>query len=223
MPEPIQIDIWSDIACPWCYIGKRRLEQALDDYIAEPDAAEVKVVYHSYELSPDLPGDFEGSQLEWLVDRKGMSREQVAEMLQYVSATASQEGLTYDFDAVITTKTLLAHELLHYAAEQGVQLQLVEELFKAYFVTGEHVGKPESLATIAERVGLDRAEVLEVLSDHRYADAVAADIELARRIGVQGVPFYVLDGQFGVSGAQDPAVFRQAIAEVIKHRGGTDD
>ncbi len=223
MPQPIQVDIWSDIACPWCYIGKRRLERALDAFAAEPEAPDVRLVYHSYELSPDLPGDFTGSQVDWLVDRKGMSRADVAEMLNHVTAIAAEDGLHYDFDSVITTKTLAAHELLHFAASQGLQVDLVEELFRAYFVSGEHVGDAEALAGIAERVGLDRAQVLDVLADNRYADAVAADIQLAQRIGVQGVPFYVFDGRFGVSGAQDPAVFLQALTEVVKHREGTDE
>ena len=207
--SPIHVDIWSDIACPWCYIGKRKFEAGVAAFDGD-----VTVTYHSFELAPDTPVDFEGSAADFLSQHKGMPREQVEQMLQQVTAIAAEVGLEYDVDSVHQTKTLLAHQALHHAREQGRQLELVERLFEAYFVEGRHVGRVEELVALGAEAGLDAGTLRTALEEGTHADAVAADIAQARAYGIQGVPFFVIGGKYGVSGAQQPAVFTQALEQV---------
>ena len=209
--EPLAIDIWSDIACPWCYIGKRRLSAGLDRYREAGGEREVAITYHSFELAPDTPVDFEGSEIDFLSSHKGMPAAQVRTMLGQMTELAAGEGLAYDFDALRHTNTRLAHQVLHLAKDRGVQLELAERLFRAYFTEGRHLGHASELADLAADVGLDRDEVLAALSDGRYAEDVDGDIAQARTLGITGVPFAVVDGRFAVSGAQDPAVFAEAL------------
>ncbi|MFD4421570.1 DsbA family protein [Agromyces sp. NPDC058484] len=218
MSEPIKIDIWSDIACPWCYIGKRHLEgglAALGD-----DAPEVEIEYHSFELAPDTPVDFEGSEVDFLAGHKRMPAERVQQMLQHVTGVASNAGLDYDFDALQHTKTLKAHELLHFAKEQGRQLELSERLFRAYFTEGRHVGRIDQLVELAAEIGIEADAAREALESGRYAEAVQADIAQAGAYGINGVPFFVFDGKYGVSGAQPAEVFAQVLTQVAGERDG---
>ncbi len=219
MSQPITIDVWSDIACPWCYIGKRRLERALADFGADPAAPEVRVVYHSFELSPDTPVDFEGTEVDFLASHKGLPTDQVEAMLAQMTELAATEGLTYDFGSVQHTNTLLAHELLHHAKAQGLQAEAKERLLRAYFTEGRHLGRAEDLADLAAEIGLDRSETLTALTDHRHRADVQADLDQARAYGIGGVPFYVVDGQYAVSGAQTPDVFRSALRQAVGERG----
>jgi predicted DsbA family dithiol-disulfide isomerase len=218
--QPLKIDVWSDVACPWCYIGKRRFASALAR-IAERDGAapDVEVEYHSFELSPDTPVDFEGTSTEFLAQHKGIPLAQAQQMNDHVTRLAAAEGLEYRMDDVQHTKTLKAHELLHLARAKGVQEEMKERLLRAYFTEGRHVGRVEELADLAAEVGLDRAEVVAGLESGRYAEAVAADMAQARAYGIAGVPFYVVDGRYGVSGAQDPEVFVQVLDKVLAERG----
>ncbi len=218
--QPLKIDVWSDVACPWCYIGKRRFASALAR-IAERDGAapDVEVEYHSFELSPDTPVDFEGTSTEFLARHKGIPLAQAQQMNDHVTRLAAAEGLEYRMDDVQHTKTLKAHELLHLARAKGVQEEMKERLLRAYFTEGRHVGRVEELADLAAEVGLDRAEVVAGLESGRYAEAVAADMAQARAYGIAGVPFYVVDGRYGVSGAQDPEVFVQVLDKVLAERG----
>lgn len=211
MPTPIKVDIWSDIACPWCYIGKRKFEAGLAEFEGRDD---VEVTYHSYELSPDTPEDFAGSSVDFLVKRKGIDAAQVQQMLENVSGIAAEVGLDFDYDAVLHTKTLKAHQVLHYAKAQGKQLEYAERLFQAYFEQGRHVGRSEDLADLAADVGLDRDAVLKVLDSGEYADAVDADINQARAYGISGVPFFVINGKYGVSGAQSAETFTGVLDKV---------
>ncbi|WP_067950273.1 DsbA family protein [Agromyces sp. NDB4Y10] len=216
MTSPIKIDIWSDIACPWCYIGKRHLESGI---AALGDAAPaVEIEYHSYELSPGTPVDYAGSTVDFLAHRKGMPVEQVEQMLERVTGIAAQAGLSYDFDAVVHTKTLKAHELLHFAKEHGLQLELSERLFRAYFTEGRHVGRIDELVELAVEVGLDADAAREALESGRFGPAVQADIAQAGAYGIQGVPFFVFDGKYGVSGAQPAEVFSQVLTQVAGER-----
>jgi predicted DsbA family dithiol-disulfide isomerase len=214
----IRVDIWSDIACPWCYIGKRRFEAGLRAFHAEhPDVA-VEVTYRSFELAPDQPLDVTSTVVEYLAGRKGLPLEQVEQMLEHVTGLARAEGLAYDFDAVRQTRTLRAHELLHLAKARGLQEPMKERLLAAYFEQGRHVGHVDELVELAGEVGLDRVEVEAALTSGQYADAVQADIEQARAYGIGGVPFYVLDGRYGISGAQAPATFTAALGQVLADR-----
>lgn len=214
--ETIKVDIFSDIACPWCYIGKRKFEAGSAIFTSEAgeDAPEVIVEYHSYELSPDTPVDFDGSAIDFLAKHKGMPAGQVQEMLDRVTGIAAGVGLDYDYDALQHTNTVKAHELLHYAKAHDVQLIAVERLLKAYFIEGRHVGRIDDLADLGAELGLDRTDILRSLTAEEFLPAVRADQALAREYGINGVPLFVIDGRYGVSGAQDPATFAQVLQQV---------
>lgn len=217
--QPIKIDVWSDIACPWCYIGKRNLEGGLAATAGQPDAPVVEVTYHSYELSPDTPVDFDGSEIDFLAGHKGIPAEQVRQMLENVTGVAAQAGLEYNFDILKHTNTVKAHELLHYAKEQGVQPQMMERLMRAYFTEGGHVGRVDDLAVLAAEIGLDAAATREALASGRFTAAVRADQAQAQAYGINGVPFFVIDGRYGVSGAQPAEAFAQILRQVWDERG----
>ncbi|WP_167050806.1 DsbA family oxidoreductase [Salinibacterium sp. ZJ77] len=213
MSEPIKIDIWSDIACPWCYIGKRKFETAV-----EQSGVDVKIEYHSFELSPDTPVDFEGSEVDFLAQHKGIPAERVNDMLDRVTGIAATVGLNYDFDALQHTNTVKAHQLLHFAKLRGLQLEMKERLLKAYFEEGRHVGRVQDLADLAAEIGLDRDEVVRSLESDEHLADVHQDQKVARDFGIQGVPFFVIDRKYGVSGAQDSATFAQILTEVAAGR-----
>lgn len=215
MSEKVKVDIWSDVACPWCYVGKRRFETALAGFAGRDDAPEVEIEYHSFELAPDTPVDFEGTEVDFLAKHKGMPAGQVEQMLGQMTTVAAAEGLAYDFDALQHTKTLKAHELLHLAKSRGKQVEMKERLLKAYFEQGRHVGRIDELVALATEVGLDADEVRAALENGDFADDVEQDIAQARAYGISGVPFFVFNGKYGVSGAQDPVVFTQVLDQVV--------
>jgi predicted DsbA family dithiol-disulfide isomerase len=211
--DAIKVDIWSDVQCPWCYIGKRKFEAAVEQFDGD-----VEVEYHSFELAPDTPVDFEGTPKDYLAERKGISSVQADEMLDRVTGIAASVGLDYDYDHVHQTNTIKAHELIHYAKSQGRQLDMKERLLKAYFVDGRHVGRIDDLADLAAEIGLDRAEVVQVLTDNTFLADVKGDVAQAEEYGIQGVPFFVFDEKYGVSGAQDPATFVNVLTQVKSER-----
>jgi predicted DsbA family dithiol-disulfide isomerase len=211
--ETIKVDIWSDVQCPWCYIGKRKFEAGAALY-----GGGVEVEYHSFELAPDTPVDFDGSPVDYLSARKGIPVAQVTEMLARVTGIAESVGLHYDYDAVHQTNTVISHELLHYAKAHGRQLDMKERLLKAYFVDGRHVGRIEDLADLAAEIGLDRDDVVRALTAHDYLVDVKADVAQANAYGIQGVPFFVIDGRYGISGAQEPDAFADALRQAAADR-----
>ena len=217
--EPISIDIWSDIACPWCYIGKRNLEAGLAATASDDDAPQVNITFHSFELSPDTPVDFEGDEVDFLAGHKGMPREQVQQMLSHVTGVAADTGLQYRFDLLQHTNTVKAHELLHFAKAKGLQHEMEERLMSAYFTEGKHVGRVDDLVALAAEVGLDADEARAALEAGTYLDAVRQDQAQARAYGIQGVPFFVIDGQYGISGAQPPAAFENVLRDLWSQRG----
>jgi predicted DsbA family dithiol-disulfide isomerase len=218
MSNAIKVDVWSDVACPWCYIGKRNLESGMSTYEQRPDALPVEVEFHSYELDPETPVDFEGSQLEYLAQAKGIGEQRAAEMLARVSGVAEAVGLHYDFAAVQHTRTVKAHQLLHYAKAHGVQREAKERLLRAYFIEGRHVGRDEDLADLAAELGLDRDDVLRSLREDEFLADVRADQAQAVAYGIRGVPFFVIYRMYGLSGAQPPAAFAPALAHVTGER-----
>ena len=213
MSDAIKVDIWSDIQCPWCYIGKRKFEEGAAQFDGE-----VEVEYHSFELAPDTPVDFEGSPTDYLSQRKGMSLADVELMLERVTGIAADVGLDYHYENVHQTNTIKAHELLHYAKAQGRQLDMKERLLKAYFVDGRHVGRVQDLADLAAEIGLDRDGVVRALESGQFLADVKADVALAQRYGIQGVPFFVIDEKYGVSGAQDATAFLGVLEQVRAER-----
>lgn len=214
MTEKIKIDVWSDIACPWCYIGKRNLENGLAQTAADPDAPQVEVTFHSYELSPDTPVDFEGDEIDFLAGHKGMPRERVKEMLENVTGVAAQAGLEYRFDLLQHTNTVKAHELLHFAKAEGRQHEMAERLMSAYFTEGRHVGRVDDLVDLAAEAGLDADAARSALESGRHLADVRADQAQAQAYGIQGVPFFVIDGTYGVAGAQPADAFAQIARQV---------
>ena len=216
MTEPIKVDIWSDVQCPWCYIGKRKFESGAAQF-----GGDVEVEYHSFELAPDTPVDFDGTPVDYLAQRKGLPPAQVEQMIERVVGIAESVGLDYDYDHIHQTNTVISHELLHFAKSKGRQLEMKERLLKAYFINGEHVGRIPDLVDIAVELGFDRDEVTEALESHRVLPDVKADVALAREYGINGVPFFVIDGKYGVSGAQDAATFANVLSQVQAERETT--
>jgi len=211
--EPIKVDIWSDVQCPWCFIGKRKFEAGVAEF-----GGEVEVEYHSFELAPDTPVDFDGTPVDYLSDRKGISRAQANEMIDRVTGIAKAVGLDYDYDHIHQTNTVKAHELLHYAKSKGRQLEMKERLLEAYFLNGEHVGRIADLADIAADIGLDRDDVVRALESEEFLAEVKADVAQAAEYGINGVPFFVIDGKYGVSGAQEAQAFANVLAKVASER-----
>ena len=212
---PMQIDIWSDIACPWCYIGKRRLETALADH---PQRDEIEVTWHSYQLDPTLPEHYDGTEIEYLASRKGMPEDQVRQMFGHVTEQAAGEGLAYDFDRLVVANSARAHELLHLAKDRGRADAVKEALLSGHFEHGTDIGDVNSLVQVGVDAGLDEGEIRATLDDGRYRAAVASDIDMARQIGVTGVPFVVVDMKYAVSGAQPPEVFREVLDKALAER-----
>jgi predicted DsbA family dithiol-disulfide isomerase len=195
----MDVEIWSDVVCPWCYIGKRRFERAL---AAFDHRGEVNVTWRSFQLDPSAPAMSEGDQVERLAAKYGMSRATAEAAQERVTANAATEGLDFHLDRARSGNTFDAHRLIHHAHSVGKQGALKERLMQAYFVEGAAIGDHEALARLAVEVGLDEATVRGVLESEAYSDDVRHDELEARQLGITGVPFFVLDRAYGVSGAQ---------------------
>jgi predicted DsbA family dithiol-disulfide isomerase len=209
----MRIEIWSDVVCPWCYIGKRRFEQALAEF---PGRDEVEVVYRSFELDPRAPEDGEESVVEALGRKFGGGPSNGREMVDRVTQVAAESGLRFDYADAPHARTLDAHRLLHLALAEGgpaLQVTLKEALLQAYFTEARSMGDHRVLRDVARASGLDPARVDEVLSSEEYAADVAEDLEQARDYGITGVPFFVVDRSLGISGAQPVEVFAQALEQ----------
>jgi len=204
----MQIEIWSDVVCPWCYIGKRRLEKALDDF---PHADDVEIVYRSFQLDPSAPVVPTETVAESLGRKYGGGPEAGKQMIDRVEAVAAEEGLLFRHHQALRVNTVDAHRLLHLALAEGKQAELKEALLSAYFIETENVADHDTLVRIATGVGLDEARVREVLQSKEYADEVEADIRQAAAFGATGVPFFVIDRKYGISGAQPAEVFSQTL------------
>ncbi len=212
----MEIEIWSDIVCPWCYIGKRRFEKALDRF-ERADA--VNVTWRSFQLDPAAPRVPSETTREMLARKYGVSLAQADAMQERVTRLAAGEGLAYRIDLTRHENSFDAHRLLHLAKSKGLQTELKERLFAAHFLEGRPISDAATLARIAEEAGLDAAEVEPVLGSDAFAADVRADREKAARLGIQGVPFFVIAGRYGVSGAQPVEVFREALETAWRETG----
>jgi len=209
----MRIEIWSDVVCPWCYIGKRRLETALADF---PHADDVEVVWRSFQLDPSAPREATESLAEHLGHKYGGGADAGREMIARVSDVAASEGLTFSYDDAQRASTVDSHRLLHLAlVEGGTTLQgaLKERLLESYFVRAENPADHDVLRRVALEAGLAAQRVDEVLASDEYADAVDVDQQQAVAYGASGVPFVVIDQKYGVSGAQPAEVFRQVLSQ----------
>ncbi len=206
------VEIWSDVVCPWCYIGKRRIEAALRAFPASRDVA---VRWRSYELNPSAPEVPTETTDEMLARKYGAGPEQVAAMQERVTRVAAAEGLAYRLDLTRPVNSFDAHRLIQLAGTTGRQDEMEEALFSAYFTRGAVVSDHEVLADLAVEAGIAREAALEVLGSDAHADAVRADEAEATELGVTGVPFFVFDRKLAVGGAQDVEVFTRALNEAL--------
>ncbi|MDQ0661671.1 putative DsbA family dithiol-disulfide isomerase [Arthrobacter ulcerisalmonis] len=204
----MKIEIWSDVACPWCYIGKRRFEAAL---AAFPHRDAVDVTWRSYQLDPTLPERYDGTELEYLSTRKGMPAQQVSQMFEHVTQQAKGEGLDYHFDKVVVANSFTAHRLIHLAAAHGRQDAAKERLLSDHFEHGQDIGSREYLTSLGNDLGLLATEVDGLFTTDKYANEVRLDFQEAQGLGISGVPFFVIDRKFGLSGAQPTETFTAAL------------
>ncbi|WP_270182381.1 DsbA family oxidoreductase [Alkalihalobacillus sp. CinArs1] len=204
----MKIEIWSDFVCPFCYIGKRRLETALQSF---PQRDEVTVAYRSFELDPNAEKATGKGKAELLASKYNVSLEQAEGMCENMRQQAENEGLTFDFKNMKPTNSFDSHRLLQFAAKHDLMEKMAERLFYAYFTETEDISDLDTLCNLAEEVGLDRAEVNDVLSSEEFSKEVRFDESLGSQLGIQGVPFYVFNEKYAVSGAQPPEMFQQAL------------
>ncbi len=210
----IKIEIWSDIMCPFCYIGKRKLENAMDKY---EHAADFEIEWKSFQLDPDLKKEnYEADGLDTydrVAQKYGRDRAWSVEMHQSITQQAKDIGLTYNFDKIVVANSFDAHRLSHFAKKNGVGNELEELIFKAYFTEGKDVSDHQILIELGTEVGLNADEIRAVLASNAYADDVKFDIEESQKIGVRGVPFFVFDRKLAVSGAQPEELFIQTLEQ----------
>ena len=207
------VEVWADVVCPWCYLGKRRLERAIRQF---EYGGRVEVVWHSFQLTPDAPIDG-GRTIDMLTDRLGLDRDDLVAMNDQLETMAAEEGLHLHLADTRLTNTLDAHRLLHLAREHGLGAVLEEAMFRAYFLENRLLGDRGVLAEVATAAGLGPAEVADVLASDRYADAVAADQKEAADLGARGVPFFVIDRVYGIAGAQSVEVTLESLRRAWRH------
>ncbi len=204
----MQVEIWSDVVCPWCYLGKRRFERALESF---DHRGEVEVVYRSFELDPSAAKGVTMPTVDLLASKYGMSVVQARDAQRQMERRAADDGLDFRMDGLRSGNTRDAHRLLQLAKARHRQAELAERLHRAYFSEQASIFDHSSLARLAVEAGLDRDEVLSVLASGEYGDAVDEDEAVARSLGASGVPFFVIDRRYGISGAQPAETIVQAL------------
>jgi predicted DsbA family dithiol-disulfide isomerase len=204
----MQIEIWSDVVCPFCYIGKRKLEKAIEKF---PFKDKIEIEWKSFQLNPDQKTKPSISTIEHLAESKGWSMEQTREITANVVNMAADQGLEFDFEKAVVANTRNAHRLIHLAKEAGKGDSMKEHLLKAYFFEGKNVDDFPTLISLGKEVGLEEEIIKSMLESDQFDNAVDQDIYESRQLGVKGVPFFVLDRKFGISGAQPDEVFDQTL------------
>jgi len=204
----VSVEVWSDVACPWCYLGKRRLEKAI-----EASGMDVDVRYRSFQLDPTIPHGQHLPHAELMAKKFGASDAQIEQMNQRLIDLGAAEGLDYRFDLYMQANTRDAHRLLHFAHARGRGVQLKDRLLRAQFTEGALVDDVDTLVALAAEVGLDEGDARAVLTSDAYDADVQADIDEAKALGANGVPFFVFDRRFAVSGAQSLEVFEEALRQ----------
>lgn len=213
----MQIEIWSDVVCPFCYIGKRQLEAALGQL---PDRGRIQVTWRSFQLGPDTKTDPSRNAIQNLAEKKGWTLEFTRQAVSDVAIRAQAVGLTLDYEQTKVANTFDAHRLLHYATGAGRGDEVAEALFRAYFVEGRNVGDHDTLARLAAGAGLPEHEARAVLCSGRFADDVRRDLQTAAQFGINSVPCFVLDRKYAVSGAQGSPVLLQALQQALADAAG---
>jgi predicted DsbA family dithiol-disulfide isomerase len=204
----MKVQIWSDVMCPFCYIGKRRFEQALQQFDNKGD---IEIEWKSFQLNPNVVTDPSLNITQYLADIKGWTIDHARQMNNHVTHMAAEVGLTYDFDKAVVANSFDAHRFAHLAKQNGKGDEAEEALFNAYFTEGKNIADHEVLTDLGTTIGLDKTAIHQTLATNEYAVDVKHDVEQARQLGISGVPFFVLDNKYGVSGAQAVPMFLQTL------------
>lgn len=205
----MEINIWSDVRCPFCYIGKHKFEEALQGF-KEKD--EVKITWHSFELDPSLETDTDIDVFDYFEKAKGMPRAQAQQMMGQITEMAKSVGLAFNFEKSVVANSYDAHRLIQFAKTKGLANEIEEALFKAHFTDGINIDDKKELKTIGLSIGLEEEELEKVLASNAYTQEVEADKSKAASLGITGVPFFVFNNKYAVSGAQPTEVFSQTLA-----------
>ncbi len=212
--KKMKVEIWSDVMCPFCYIGKRRFEEALSDF---EHANEIEVIWKSFQLNPNAVTNPNINVLEDLAQKKGWSMEYTRKMTESVVSMAESEGLEYNFEKAVSANSFNAHRLLQYAKTKGKGNELKEKLLAAYFTEGKNTDDDQTLITLGISIGLEKQAVTNVVNNKSaYADRVKADVQRARELQIRGVPFFLFNGNMGISGAQDIDSFKKGLRKSYK-------
>jgi len=216
----MKVEIWSDVMCPFCYIGKRRFEDALQQFGSKD---QVEVEWKSFQLNPDMKTDPSVNISQYLADVKGWTLDYAQQMNANITQMAAEVGLTYDFDRAIVANSFNAHRFSHFAKQHGLGDAAEEQLFKAYFTLGKNTDDVETLADLGQEIGLNRDEVIAMLNTTQYADDVKHDIAEAQQLGIRGVPFFVMNNKYAISGAQAVPVFTQTLEKAFEEWAAEND
>lgn len=216
----LTIEVWSDIVCPWCYIGKRRLEHALQEIEGASEEG-VEIVWRSFELDPEASPPPGATLAQLLASKYGMSREQTQQMQERVTEVARQEGLEFHLEQARPANTFAAHRLLHLARSLGKGAEMKERLLRAYFTEGCPVGDEKTLLALAEELGISSEEAQRAFEDEAIGEQVRHDERRARELGIRGVPFFVINGAYGISGAQPVEIFQQVFHNILQERASS--
>lgn len=208
MENKMKVEIWSDVMCPFCYIGKRKFETAMSQF---PHKDKVQLVWKSFQLAPELKTQTDKNIHQFLSEHKGMSVEQAKGMNDHVTQLARQVGLTYNFDRSIVANSFSAHRFTHFAKQHHKQNEAEEILFRSYFTDGKNIDDYQTLTALGKEIGLDTTALQTALENGSYADNVRADIHEAGQVGVRGVPFFVFNRKYAISGAQETNAFLGAL------------
>jgi predicted DsbA family dithiol-disulfide isomerase len=213
----MKIEIWSDVMCPFCYIGKRRFEDALQQFEHKD---KVEIEWKSFQLNPNMVTDPSVNISQYLADAKGWTLDYAQQMNNHVTEMAAEVGLTYHMDTAVVANSFNAHQFTHLAKKHGLGDAAEEALFKAYFTDGKNIDDTDTLAELGTAIGLNADEIKQTIAANTYADAVKHDIAEAQYLGIQGVPFFVMNGKYGVSGAQAVPIFSQTIDKAFDEWNG---
>lgn len=210
----MKIEIWSDIACPFCYMGKRKFDLAMAQFEGRAD---VEIEWKSFLLNPELVSNPSVSIFQYLAEIKGFPEEQARQMMAQITESGNAIGLDYHFDKVVLANTMKAHQLLHEARIQGFQHEMEERLFEAHFVEGKNIDDVNMLVELASEVGLNTTALDVKILSGQYTTEIEADIHLAQQFGVRGVPFFVFDRKYAVSGAQEMETFLKTMETAMSN------
>ncbi len=216
----MKVEIWSDVMCPFCYIGKRKFERALEQF---PQKEAIEIEWKSFQLDPELTNNSGLSIYEYIAERKGWTPEYARQLNAQVTGMAAEVGLQYNFDKAVVANSFDAHRFAHLAAKHGKGDAAEESLFKAYFTEGKDISDHAVLAELGSNIGLDAEEVKNTLADRTYAREVQQDIAEAAALGARGVPFFVIDRKYAVSGAQPEEIFLKALQQSYTEATATDN